>query len=422
MTAWSPLGPAASHQLHNFASAPPPPSPLLDPGCSALDAVHALTGLPWWAAIPLTTWGLKTALMPLSVRQARIVRSNMALWQESFELSRQREAKEAAAVRARLEEAVAAATAAAADDSAVDGGRDQQRRDGDRGEKEAAAAAAAAAAGGLAAAHESVMQLQRWQRRVRLFHDLRVKCAVPHPGWFFVNNLVQWPVFVYLGICVRSMAQRLPPWPGLEEGGALWFTDLTLPAVSAAGGSIAAAAAAGGGWVLPMGAGGLGLPLLVTAMMVTSIRIGFKATGGFCHQSFVMRLFGFLRPSTNSKPFQRIQLITHPVTTQNTPGAASRHPSVTGTFLQPLLRYAPAVLYSLTLVSLYFKLQLPQAVLLHWMAASGFTLSLQLALRNPTLRSALGYGGAVTVAQAGAAVGACSFGCAVWVSQSQEAG
>lgn len=42
------------------------------------------------------------------------------------------------------------------------------------------------------------------------------------------------------------------------------------------------------------------------------------------------------------------------------PGAASRHPSVTGTFLQPVLKYAPAALYTLTLGSLYFKLQLPQ--------------------------------------------------------------
>lgn len=75
------------------------------------------------------------------------------------------------------------------------------------------------------------------------------------------------------------------------------------------------------------------------------------------------------------------------------PGAASRHPSIAGTVLQPLLRYAPAALYSLTLFSLYFKLQLPQAVLLHWMAASSFTLGLQLTLRNPRPRAALGFGG-----------------------------
>jgi hypothetical protein len=76
------------------------------------------------------------------------------------------------------------------------------------------------------------------------------------------------------------------------------------------------------------------------------------------------------------------------------PGAASRHPSVAGTFLAPLLRHAPTALYGLTLASLYVKLHLPQAVLLHWAASSGFTLALQLALRRPRLRAALGYGGA----------------------------
>jgi hypothetical protein len=84
-------------------------------------------------------------------------------------------------------------------------------------------------------------------------------------------------------------------------------------------------------------------------------------------------------------------------------GAASRHPSIAGTFLQPLLRYAPAFLYCLTLASLYFKLQLPQAVLLHWLAASGFTLSLQLALRSPRLRAALGYGGPAAAGSGGGA-------------------
>ena len=86
-------------------------------------------------------------------------------------------------------------------------------------------------------------------------------------------------------------------------------------------------------------------------------------------------------------------------------GAASRHPSIAGTFLQPLLQYAPAALYSLTLLSLYFKLQLPQAVLLHWLASSGFTLSLQLALRRPALRAALGYGGPAAAGSAGGGAG-----------------
>jgi len=85
----------------------------------------------------------------------------------------------------------------------------------------------------------------------------------------------------------------------------------------------------------------------------------------------------------------------------STTGAASRHPSVAGTLLQPILQYAPIALYSLTLASLYFKLQLPQAVLLHWLATSAFTLTLQLSLRNPKLRSALGYPGGPAAIQGG---------------------
>ncbi|GBF90311.1 hypothetical protein Rsub_02417 [Raphidocelis subcapitata] len=344
------LGAAAAGAAAPHAAPHAELHPWLDPGASALDALHAATGLPWWAAIPLTTLAAKAALLPLSVRQARIVRSNMALWNESFELSKQRDAKEAAAARQRAELAAAAAFATQQQDRQAPGNAPAAAADGalagPRPDEPPAA---------LGTAHDGLLQLLRWRRRVSLFHELRVKCGVPHPAWFLANNLVQWPVFVYLGVCVRSMAQLQPPWPGFQDGGALWFRDLTLPAVAAAAagpGAAAAAAGGGGGLALPMGAAGLALPLAVTGLMLASIRIGFKVSG-----------------------------------------AAARHPAVAGTFLQPLLRYAPAALYALTLGSLYLKLQLPQAVLLHWLASSGFTLSLQLALRRSALRAALGFGG-----------------------------
>lgn len=42
-------------------------------------------------------------------------------------------------------------------------------------------------------------------------------------------SIVQLPVFVTAMWATRRMAAA--PWPGLSEGGALWFPDLTLPAV-----------------------------------------------------------------------------------------------------------------------------------------------------------------------------------------------
>lgn len=43
---------------------------------------------------------------------------------------------------------------------------------------------------------------------------------------------MQLPVFVTAMWASRRMA--LAPWPGLEAGGALWFPDLTVPALDLA--------------------------------------------------------------------------------------------------------------------------------------------------------------------------------------------
>lgn len=73
------------------------------------------------------------------------------------------------------------------------------------------------------------------------------------------------------------------------------------------------------------------------------------------------------------------------------PGAAAKHPSVSGTWLGPFLAYLPPVLYSLTLASTYLKIQLPQAAVLHWLTTSSYTLSLQLGLKSPRVRKLLGF-------------------------------
>ncbi len=75
----------------------------------------------------------------------------------------------------------------------------------------------------------------------------------------------QGAVFLYTSMTIRRMAQT--PWPGFGAEGALWFSDLTLPAL------------VWGSWETPMGLPGFILPAAVTAMMLTSIHIGFKASG-----------------------------------------------------------------------------------------------------------------------------------------------
>lgn len=53
------------------------------------------------------------------------------------------------------------------------------------------------------------------------------------------------------------------------------------------------------------------------------------------------------------------------------------------------LRMLPGLLVTLSFANLYFTLQMPHGVLLHWTASAAFTLSLQLALQRPALRAFL---------------------------------
>lgn len=47
-------------------------------GAQVWEAGHSLTGLPWWASIPLTTLAMRTALAPLSAK-ARAASANWIL-------------------------------------------------------------------------------------------------------------------------------------------------------------------------------------------------------------------------------------------------------------------------------------------------------------------------------------------------------
>ena len=63
----------------------------------------------------------------------------------------------------------------------------------------------------------------------RRFHELRVQYGAPHPFWIIGSPMLQLPIFITAMWSFRSMA--LASWPGFDTGGALWFKDLTLPAM-----------------------------------------------------------------------------------------------------------------------------------------------------------------------------------------------
>jgi hypothetical protein len=104
------------------------------------------------------------------------------------------------------------------------------------------------------------------------------------------------------------------------------------------------------GLQLPLGLPGLILPLAATGIMLTSIHLGFKASG-----------------------------------------AAAKHPSLSGTWIASALLWLRPALYALTLASAGIKVQLPQAPVLHWVTTSSYTLGLQFGLRSPKIRQVLGY-------------------------------
>ena len=242
------------------------------------------------------------------------------------------------------------------------------------GEQWMAASASASASAAHASPHDQLQQpsfrnneeqderkkphLSAAQRfhRTRLilstFSDLRKKCDIPHPSWILINPLLQLPPFVATGVALRMMA--MAHWPGLETQGALWFNDLTLAPIVIET------------MEQPMGPTGFILPSILVAMTLTSLRMGFGASGA-------SRLYQDHEASVTKQEGEKSN-------------AAGGGMDPLGTFLIAL----PPVLYSLAILNGYFKVQLPHAALIHWLAASAFTLGLQIGLKNKTIRSVSG--------------------------------
>ena len=62
-------------QTTNAEAAPPPPgffSGILETLQQNLESLHAMLGTPWWLTIIITCFALRTLLLPLAIRNARI--------------------------------------------------------------------------------------------------------------------------------------------------------------------------------------------------------------------------------------------------------------------------------------------------------------------------------------------------------------
>ncbi|GMH34191.1 hypothetical protein BSKO_02025 [Bryopsis sp. KO-2023] len=139
----------------------------------AIDSLHGMSGLPWWATIPLAATAIRTAMLPITIQQIRSSASTFALLRESMKVSK-----------------------------AMEGRNEQPNSD-------------------------PPSDTKKTDRRqvIGIFNQLRRAVGAPHPIWIVASPLIQIPVFISSVMAVRRMS--LSDWPGFSTEGALWFTDLT---------------------------------------------------------------------------------------------------------------------------------------------------------------------------------------------------
>lgn len=109
----------------------------------------------------------------------------MTLWTESYELSKQQRAKEAAKqLGGSYQEASLMyqqgthAVSASHESSGPSGQFDRQ-------------GGGASSSHAATAIDSQLLHLHQWQQRLELYNMLRKKCDVPHPSWVLVNQLLQ---------------------------------------------------------------------------------------------------------------------------------------------------------------------------------------------------------------------------------------
>eukprot|EP00887_Chlorella_sp_A99_P004592 scaffold4.g4592.t1 len=200
----------------------------------AVDALHAATGLPWWATISAVGIVVRTGLLPVALRGMAASGALLPLL---------REARRQAAADAVAAAAPSPVTAAAGQREQGQEKEAQQRQEQQRREQEAPAPSTHAV--------------------LARFHQLRVAQGAPHPCWVLASPLLQLPVFITAMASIRTMS--LTNWPGFATGGVAWFPDLTLPAMD-----LAALSA-------PLGTAGCLLPIGIALSMFANIQSGFAA-------------------------------------------------------------------------------------------------------------------------------------------------
>ncbi|PSC76493.1 ALBINO3 chloroplastic [Micractinium conductrix] len=303
---------------------------------AAVDGMHAATGLPWWATIASVGVLVRAAMLPISLQGMRASASLMPLLRQARE-------ELAAEARPPLPPASPPRTA-------------EERREAYKQQRWQRAQQKGQTSSQQQEQQEQQHAEERQQQQERLqappppstaaildcFGQLRRAAGAPHPIWALASPLAQLPVFVTAMATVRTMS--LNSWPGFREGGAAWFTDLTLPAMDLTQ------------WVAPLGTAGVVLPAAITLSMLANIDAAFSAPAGSRQQASVMLyVMGGLR-----------------------------------LFLEWMMVPMFAI-----------ALQLPQGALCYWATSSTLALAQNYALRQPGVRQLAGLPVAASEAPAG---------------------
>ena len=229
-TDWSAAAPTLPPVDLAAATLLPDASTPVAAAADALQALHAATGLPWWATLPLAAVAVRAALSPLALASAR----------------------SAAAAGPLLREA--------------------RRMEGGGG-------------GGGGGGGDASTTPPPPRAVLAAFNRLRAAAAAPHPAWILAAPLAQLPILAAALLGVRAMAGG--DWPGLADGGALWFPDLTARAVevgsavvvdggsgSTSGGPGALLNPSSSALVAPCGPAGAALPAAVAGTLLAAAAVG----------------------------------------------------------------------------------------------------------------------------------------------------
>lgn len=226
--------------------------PIVGSAIGVIDALHAGTGLPWWATLMLLGSGVRLSLVPLSLQQARSLEGNLKLWGQaqgkaasvstSFVVDASNSSSEGRALPAQVLSETGSAT--------IESQAGERGKQGDRKE----------------VAGRKPDLRATW----REFSALRAETVAPSLWWIPGVPAVQILLFATNAMAVRSMAVQ--QWPGFATEGLMWFSDLTQPAMVLMHNAA------------PMGTAGGLLPMAVLSVYLANIHRSF---GGAVNSSAI---------------------------------------------------------------------------------------------------------------------------------------